>query len=320
METATMTESPGTPAIQTHDLTRYFGDKPAVQSMNLTVPRGKITAFLGRNGSGKSTTIRMLLGLLPPTRGSAKILDYDSCNLPTEARGRIGYMAETHPVFGWMSIADHGRYQAACYPRWNQSIFDSVVRHFRLRSGDRARSISRGQQAGLCLAMVLATEPELLILDDPAFGLDPVAGRSLVEAMLFVTGKQDRTILFSSHQLSDVERVADHIAILDQSILRVCCPVETFRNKVRQLVLRFSGDAPAIPAMPAVPGLLRCVRFENELRLTIVDSSPNTDDWLRSLNAAQIETVPISLENGFLDYLNDRGSSGSLLSEIGGAA
>src|SRR5262249_18894212 len=192
-------------AIQTHHLTRYFGSKRVVYDLNLSVPRGSIFGFLGRNGSGKTTSLRMILGLLAPTWGSSTILGCDSQKLTPEIRARIGYLAEGHPVFGWMRVKDAREFQARFYPRWNQKLFDSVLEFFRVDPKTRARNLSRGERAGLCLAMALAPEPDLLVLDEPAIGLDPVARRSLLESMVYATRTSERTIIFSSHLLADIE-------------------------------------------------------------------------------------------------------------------
>src|SRR5512136_2639057 len=245
------------PVIRTRGLTRYFGARPAVYELNLEVPRGGVFALLGRNGSGKTTTIRMLLGLLEPTRGGGNILGHDIRALPPEARARIGYLTEEHQLYGWMSVRDCGDFQAHFYPAWNEKIFRGIIGHFGLRPTAQVKYLSRGERAGLCLALTLAPEPELLILDDPAMGLDPVARRSLIESMVYLTRRADRTIFFSSHQLPDVERVADHIAVLDHGSLRACCPLDAFRNSVRQVRLRFTGTP---PPLPKIPGLLQAVR------------------------------------------------------------
>ena len=129
----------------------------------------------------------MVLGLLAPTWGSSTILGHDSQKLPPDVRARIGYLAETHPVFGWMRVQDAHDYQAGFYPRLRPSraFFGTVLKFFRVDPRNLARSLSRGERAGLCLAMALAPEPELLILDDPAIGLDPVARRSLLESIVY---------------------------------------------------------------------------------------------------------------------------------------
>jgi ABC-2 type transport system ATP-binding protein len=293
-------------------LTRYFGAKPAVYDLNLEVPRGCVFAFLGRNGSGKTTTIRMLLGLLEPTRGEGSILGHDIRSLPPEVRARIGYLTEDHQLYGWMSVRECGEFQSRFYPLWNEQIFRAVIGHFNLKPTARVKDLSRGERAGLCLGLTLAPEPELLVLDDPAIGLDPVAHRSLIESMIYLTRRSDRTIFFSSHQLADVERVADYVAVLDRSVLQVCCPLETFRNSVRQIRLRFSS---APPPVPKIPGLLQAFRAEGELRLTCMHYNDATEQALRALAPAQMEMVPISLEDAFISYLGERGEKSFILSE-----
>jgi len=300
------------PVIRTSGLTRYYGARRAVYELNLEVPRGGVFALLGRNGSGKSTTIRMLLGLLEPTRGGGTILGYDIRALPPEARARIGYLTEEHQLYGWMSVRQCGEFQSRFYTTWNEKIFLGTIGHFSLRPTALVKSLSRGERAGLCLALTLAPEPELLILDDPAVGLDPVARRSLVESMIYLTRRSDRTIFFSTHQLPDVERVADHIAVLDHSVLRACCPLETFRNSIQQVRLRFPG---APPPLPKIPGLLQAVRAERELRVTCVHYNGATEAALRGLAPVEMERAPISLEDAFISYLGERGEKSFILSE-----
>jgi len=287
-------------AIQTEHLTRYFGAKRVVYDLNLSVPHGSIFGFLGRNGSGKTTTLRMVLGLLAPTWGTSRVLGHDSQQLPPQVRARLGYLAEGHPVHGWMRVKDAQAYQSRFYPKWNRDMFNTVLEFFRVDPKTRARHMSRGERAGLCLAMTLAPEPDLLILDDPAIGLDPVARRSLLESMVYATRKADRTIIFSSHLLADIERMADHIAVLDYSIMRAQCSLETFRSCVQQFVLRFE-DKP--PQLPPIRGVIQCIPQQNTLRLTLVNVTQETRAALQRLGAISIDEVPISLEDAFVSYL-----------------
>src|SRR3954471_20679672 len=284
-------------AVRTDHLTRYFGRKAVVRDLNLCVPRGSIFGFLGRNGSGKTTTLRMLLGLLEPTRGSATVLGCDSRRLTPAVRARIGYLAEGHPVYGGMRVEEAGRYQARFYPTWNARLFHAILDHFRVAPTTRARNLSRGERAGLCLAIALAPEPDLLLLDDPAIGLDPVARRSLMESLVFATRKSDRTILFSSHLLADIERMADTIAVLDYSVLRAECTLETFRSCVQQFVLTFSAKPPPAPAMR---GLIQCVTRGNQLRMTLVIVTRDIRDQLQRLSAATMHEAPVSLEDALV--------------------
>jgi ABC-2 type transport system ATP-binding protein len=301
--------------IEARNLTRYFGNRKAVDGLTMSVPRGSVFAFLGRNGSGKTTTIRMLLGLQEPTRGSSTILGQDSQELSPEVRARIGYMSESHSLYSWLTVRQNGEYQSRFYPKWNEKIFKAVTDHFHLDPRAKAGQLSRGERAGLSLAITLAPEPELLVLDDPALGLDPVARRSLLESMIYVTRGAGRTIFFSSHLLEDVERVADYMAILDRSVLRACCPVETFRSHVKQFLLRYAHNAAPPDKLPVLPGLLHARRSMGELRLTIAAANGRTHELLGTLGAASVEETPVGFDDALVGYLGDRGEQGFFLED-----
>ncbi len=303
--------------IQARGLTRYFGGKCAVDSLSFDVPRGSVFAFIGRNGAGKTTTIRMLLGLLEPTRGSSSVLGHDSIRLPPEVRARIGYMAEGHPVYAWMRVSQCASFQRGCYPHWNHDIFAAVIDNFSIDPRTKAGHLSHGQRAGLHLAMTLAVEPELLVLDDPATGLDPAARRSLLEAMLYYTRGRDRTIFFSSHLLDEVERVADYVAVLDYSVLRACCTVETFCERVRRLVVRFPAQPPR--ELPTLTGLLRVVRSEDELNLIVANPTSQTHRALRALGAETVDEQPLGLEDALIAFVGRQGEKSFFLNTSGDA-
>ncbi|MBS0205419.1 MAG: ABC transporter ATP-binding protein [Planctomycetes bacterium] len=296
---------PGQSVIRAHALTRYFGNKCAVNGVSFSVPRGSVCAFIGRNGAGKSTTIRMLLGLLAPTRGRSMILGHDSLELPPETRARIGYMAEGHPVYPWMRVSQYGTFQKGFYRRWNQGMFSSIIDYFAIAPRTKAGELSHGQRAGLHLAMTLASEPELLVLDEPDTGLDPAARRSLLEAMIHFTRNRERTILFSTHLLDDVERMADHVMVLDYSVLRVACSVDLFRDHVRRVLAQFSGPPPR--ELPDIRGLLRATAGENDLTLIVANYSGHTERLLESVGAQTVVEQPLSLEDALVAYIGRHG-------------
>ena len=309
--------APRDAVIETCGLTRYFGTRCAVDSVSFQVPRGSVFAFIGRNGAGKTTTIRMILGLLEPTRGTSTILGHDSSRLPPEARSQIGYMAEGHPVHTWMRVGEYERFQRGLHSRWNQEIFAGIIDYFSIDRRTKAGHLSHGQRAGLHLAMTLAVEPEVLMLDDPATGLDPAARRSLLEAMIHFTRSRERTIFFSTHLLDDVERVADHVAVLDYSILRVCCSADTFHERVHKLVARFPCESER--KLPSIPGLLRATRSENRLVLVVANLNGRTERDLEELGAESVEELPISLEDALIAHVGRQGDKGFLANRTGGA-
>ncbi len=299
--------------IETRNLTCYFGSKKVVDSVSFAIPRGSIFGFLGRNGAGKSTTIRTILGLNEPTRGEAFVLGESSTRLSPQTRARIGYLAEGHHVYGWMTVRECEKWQRAFYTHWNEDVYRGVIGHFGLDEKTQAKNLSRGERAGLCLALTLAPEPELLILDDPALGLDPVARRSLLQSMIYVARRQDRTILFSSHLLSDVERVADRIAVLHDGVLKANCTMETFRERVRQIALHFDHQPPTLPPLS---GLLQSFRTDRSVLLTFANLDEPTEAQLATLGASRIEEVPMSLEDAFVSYLSERGEKSFFLDDV----
>jgi ABC-2 type transport system ATP-binding protein len=210
-----------------------------------------------------------------------------------------------------MRVGQYAGFQRGFYHHWNQEIFASVIDYFAIDSRTKAGHLSHGQRAGLHLAMTLAIEPEVLILDDPATGLDPAARRSLLEAMIYFTRSRERTIFFSTHLLDDVERVADHVAVLDYSVLRVCCSADTFRERVRRLVARFPGEPPR--KLPAIPGLLRVTRSENELCLIVANLNGRTERVLEDLGAESVDEQPLSLEDALIAHVGRQGDKSFFL-------
>jgi ABC-2 type transport system ATP-binding protein len=213
-----------------------------------------------------------------------------------------------------MTVAEAEKFQRSAYKWWNEKLFSTVIEHFRLTRDMKAKDLSRGQRAGLCLAMTLAPEPELLILDDPALGLDPVARHSLLEAMIYVTRQAGQTILFSSHLLADVERVADRIAVLDEGVLRADCPVDTFRERIRRVTLKFAGPAPS--GTPNIPGLLNSRRDGRDLIVTVANFDEPARRAISGLQPDRFDAAELSLEDAFIEYVSREGTH-SLLASAG---
>jgi ABC-type branched-subunit amino acid transport system ATPase component len=160
--------------IVTRQLTKYYDRRPVVHGLDLRVPRGSVYGLLGRNASGKSTTIKMLLGMVHPDFGTAELFGEDSSRLRPETRSRIAYLAEGHPLYRWMTVGEAVRFTRAFYPSWNDTLIEQILDHFGLSRRAKIRRLSNGQRAQVSLALAVAAEPELLILDDPTLGLDTV--------------------------------------------------------------------------------------------------------------------------------------------------
>ena len=292
--------------LETENLTKYYGKHLALDHLNLRVPRGCIYGLLGRNGSGKTTAIKLLLGLLRPTAGRASLLGCDCGHLIPQVRGRVGYVTEGHRLYRWMTIGRLEKFQRAFFPRgqWDGRLVDEMLEYFQLSRKQKVRQLSNGQRAqvslALAIALAIAPNPELLIMDDPTLGLDTAIRRQFLEGMIQLIQQQGRSILFSSHILSDVERVADRIAIIDNGVLRADCALDEFRAKVRKAVATFPDEP---PAEPDILGLLHQRRSANRLELTLVGASDeDIEAWSRNAGATECKLVTMNLEDQFIEF------------------
>jgi len=286
-------------AIVTERLTKHYNGKRVVDTLSLRVPKGSVYGLLGRNGAGKSTAIKMMLGMVRPDSGRAELLGEDTAQLSNATRARIAYLAERHPLYGWMTVDNAVQFTRAFYPIWNDVLVDQILDHFELSRRQKLRRLSNGQQAQVSLALAVAPDPELLVLDDPTLGLDTVVRRDFLESMIQIIQRQGRTILFSSHILGDVERVADRIGILVDGVLRVDCRTETFRESVRKIVLEFAGEP---PDSPSIPGLVSCRQFGSRLELVLIGYDDAQRQAVEALEPQLTELLDLNLEDAFIEY------------------
>jgi ABC-2 type transport system ATP-binding protein len=235
--------------IATEKLTRYFGGRKVVDRLDLAVPQGAIYALLGDNGAGKSTTIRMLTGLLRPDGGRASILDQDCWASAIALRHRVGYVPEKPRFYDWMSVAELGAFTAGFHRPGYRDRYLSLVERFALERGARLKTLSKGGYARVGLALALAVDPEVLILDEPTSGLDLFTRREFLGSMVELAS-EGRTILISSHGIAELERVASHAAFLAQGQLLLAGSLDDLRRRFLRVRLRHDGNAPD----PAVLG------------------------------------------------------------------
>ncbi len=287
--------------LETQGLTKYFGSRMVLDNMTVKIPRGCICGFVGRNGSGKTTAIKLLLGLLKPTAGSSTLLGCDSQQLSPQIRQRVGYVSEGHRLIRWMSISEIARFQSAFFPgQWDGKFFHDMIDYFGLPKKEKIKHLSTGERAQVSLALALAPNPELLVMDDPTLGLDAAIRRQFLEGMIRLIMQQGRTILFSSHILGDVERVADRILVIDKGAIRVDCSLEQFRNAVKKVRFVFSQPP---PASINIEGLLRFKTSEKELELVLVGTEEEKIvEWAKSAGAMDYQPVNMNLEDQFIEY------------------
>jgi ABC-2 type transport system ATP-binding protein len=287
--------------LQTESLTKYFNGTPAVNRLDLKVKKGGVCGFLGRNGAGKTTAIRMMLGLLKPTEGGSRLLGCDSQELNPQIRQRIGYVAEGHRLFRWMKIAELEKFQKAFFPgQWDGRLFDDMIEYFDLSKKQKVKDLSNGQRAQVSLALTLAPNPELLIMDDPTLGLDVAIRRQFLEGIIQLITRQGRTILFSSHILADVERVADRIVVIDKGILKADCAIEQFRSAVEKFVFTFEKQ---IPREVNIDGLLHWRSDGDFIEAVLLNTSEQiVQQWAQAVGAKEYKQIQMNLEDQFIEF------------------
>lgn len=279
-------------------LTKRFGKKAAVESLDLEVPRGCVFALAGRNGAGKTTTIRMLLGLLRPAAGSVTVLGLDPAKKDVAVRRRLGYVPETHHIYPWMRVGEVMRFCAPFYPTWSPSRCGELLRRFELDERQKVRELSRGMVAKVALTLALAHDPELLVLDEPTSGLDVVVRREFLESIVRLVAEQGRTVLLSSHLLTDVERVADRIALIDEGRLKLVEDLASLKARFRRVELAFADEP---PADLCVEGVLKLRRDGRRCEAIFDRFAPATIEALRAIHpSAQIEEKGMGLEDIFV--------------------
>jgi ABC-2 type transport system ATP-binding protein len=284
--------------ILVHNVSRAFDGPPVVKDLSFSVKPGSIYGFLGRNGSGKTTTLRMLAGLIKPHAGEVRIMGNDPFTIGAEERQWLGYMSEKAVIPAYTKVGSVLKLGRELYPTWDATLADAMLAKYDLSPKKRFMALSQGNQRLLSFIMAIAPRPKVLLLDEPAANLDVVARREILEDILELIRDCGCTVLFSTHILSDVERVADEIGILAKGHLRVSEPLDSLKDSIRQV--RFFGFKNG--ALPGdIPESFRTVRGKNEMTLTLRTSSLTTPETLAQRWSCQQETRALSLEDIFVE-------------------
>jgi ABC-2 type transport system ATP-binding protein len=241
-------------AVDLTNLSRRFGAKMALNGITLSVPRGSVFGLVGENGAGKSTLIKHILGLWRAQSGTVRVFGRDPVADPVSVLGRIGYLSEQPDLPEWMRVYEFLNYMRAFYPKWDDGYAQEMREQFGLDPAARIRVLSKGQRAKLGLLAAQAHRPELLLLDEPSSGLDPIVRNDILAAVIRTVSEEGRTVFFSSHLLEEIERVSDHIAMLHRGTLALCGRLEEVKAQHRRITLRFETP---LPKAPEIRGALR---------------------------------------------------------------
>jgi len=296
-------------AIQTKGLTKMYKDTLAVNGLDLEVNRGSVFGFLGLNGAGKTTTIKMLLNLVYPTSGKATVLGYDIVTQSLQLRERVGYVGEEPVIYDYMKVSEVIDFCRGLYPHWDMKVAGRYLELFELPVGKKVKTLSKGMKNQLALAVALGSRPELLILDEPVAGLDPVKIRDFYGVILEQVVETGQTVFFSSHNLYEVERVADTVGIIHRGRLVFNRNLDDIKSNLKKIRMVFNEVVPVI-SPDDYPGITS-LTVQGRGVLLQCDSEPEKVlARLRELNPADIELIDMTLEDVFINYTGG-GKSGS---------
>jgi ABC-2 type transport system ATP-binding protein len=296
-------------AIDIQNLVVKYGSKRAVDGLSFTVPIGSIFGFLGPNGSGKTTTIKTLLGFRPPNEGRARVFGDDVASQSLQVRARVGYVSETNSLYDFLTIPQLCAFCRSVSQQWDQQVVDRYIDLFGLPPGEKVGNLSKGMKSQLALSVALGSNPDLLILDEPTSGLDPMARHEFLNTLVVDIATRGKTIFFSSHILSEVEAVADRVAIIHAGKLVLCDELNHLKEakKVVQLIYVDLPPVSEIEALRHLPEVMNLVQEGRSVRLLTHNGVDELKQTVKTRPYAlrEVETVDLSLEDLFLESMQE---------------
>jgi ABC-2 type transport system ATP-binding protein len=278
-------------------VSKSFGHKLVLQEVDLTLPAGSVLGLVGKNGSGKTTLLKCALGLQRPQRGDVRILGESAGELSASGKERLGYVPQRIDLYSWMKIRQIAAYSGAFYPRWNRALVERLLREWELNPEDRVGLLSVGQTQKLAIILALGHEPDLLVLDEPAASLDPIARRLFLETLLDMVGV--RTVLFSTHITSDLERVADRVAVLKEGKIVYSSELDALKDSVKRLHVH--AAAPLPNGSFRVPGMLHAKVTGNEAVVSVQDFTADLPERIAQQWSASVAVQDLNLEDIFME-------------------
>ena len=281
------------PIIRIDKLSKSFGKKTALDRVSLDIYRGRIVGLLGSNGAGKSTLLRHMIGLYLPDIGECTAFGCNAGELTPKELGRIGYVHQEGELMQWMTVEQLIRYVSTYYPNWNYELQERYIKNFKVPTSSRVITLSPGERQKLAILLAIGFEPELLILDEPASALDPIARANFLDLLLELIQDENRTIVISSHILSDVEKVIDHVVIMEEGGILIDCGFDDLREKYSKVKLNAMSDK--LPSELPFENVIECHRTDGQAILIVSGYSheelkgkaQQLDCWI------EIETLPL---------------------------
>ncbi len=303
-------------AIETKAMTKVFpGNVVAVSRLDLTVERGTVYGLIGRNGVGKTTALRTLMGLLRPTKGRARVLGADLMAAPRDLRQRVAYVPQEQRLHRWMTLGELCHYCSHFYDKWDGTYARELARRSGLVWDRQVGVMSGGEQRKVYILLALAARPEVLIFDEPAAGLDPIARRELIDELVDVLSRNGgTTVLFSTHIISDLERIAEHVGIMDRGRIVASSRLDDLQSRSKRVQVIFPGGVP--PEGFKIPGAVRTDVSGPVVNAIVKLESDSQLDVIRAIEGVRVSVFPLGLEDSFIEIFGPD-SRGEFVEEVG---
>lgn len=279
-------------------VTKRFREKYVLKDLDLEIPKGSVFGLLGKNGAGKTTLIKCAVGLLRPQAGSIVVLGDDPWKFKDTTKERLGYVPQTDRIYPWLTVRQLIDYTGSFYPRWNQGLVDRLLREWELDAKDRVGQLSEGQAQKLLIILALGHEPELLIFDEPVASLDPSARRQFLKTILEIVANRECTVFFSTHITSDLERVADRVALLRHGKIDFCGGLDELKDNVKRL--RITAATTSLKGMD-FEGLIHCELTPNGAVFSVRNYSETLRKYIEQTWNAPVQVEDLNLEEIFLE-------------------
>ena len=293
--------------IETRDLRKNYGAVEALRGLNLGVPAGSIYGFLGRNGAGKTTAIKILLGMSRANGGSARVFRQDAgdADASIAIRRRTGFVSEDKDLYDHMTVDTMIRFTASFYSSWRADLEQRYRRKFELPAERKVKALSRGMRTKLALLLALCRGAELLILDEPTSGLDPAITEEVLQALVAHVANEEMTVFFSSHQIAEIEQIADHVTIVDHGAAAVAGALDDLRENYRRVrVVLGDVQAEHVPALNGA-GIVRVERNGRSLTVLASGGAGAIVEAAREWNPVSIDIAPVTLKEIFLETIRE---------------